>query len=293
MGAFMGTAGIVYTLAQVGRVLGEGTLTTCAFDGLDLLDQMIDEDTLFDLIGGTSGVLAVALAMHDLAADASQRATALAVADSAYCHLAAKLPALNGSQGEETVFSGFAHGVAGVYPYLARFAQLTGDNPPDRDVDSLLAVQDDMFDRSDSDWYTSTQRRQKSHGWCHGAPGILLGLCLLENERTGRDLTHPISMAKERTVQHGFGNNITYCHGDFGNLEILRFCAQVNDDAELRSQVDAASSALFRIYVDEYRHRSDCKHLYSNSLLVGTSGIGFALLRSIEEKRVPPLLWLT
>jgi lantibiotic modifying enzyme len=100
-------------------------------------------------------------------------------------------------------------------------------------------------------------------------------------------------MAKERTVQHGFGNNITYCHGDFGNLEILRFCAQVNDDAELRSQVDAASSALFRIYVDEYRHRSDCKHLYSNSLLVGTSGIGFALLRSIEEKRVPPLLWLT
>lgn len=291
-GAFLGTAGIVYTMAHAGRALGARELTAAALTEMHRLDHLVPQDNLLDLVGGSAGVLAVALAMHDIAGTDDQRSTALALAGSAYEHLRDRFSALNGNPDQETLFSGFAHGVGGVYPYLARYARLADDAAADEDVDALLRVQDGMLDESGQDWYTSTLRVQRSYGWCHGSPGILLGLCLLDRAGTGRDLAGRIKAAAARTLDSGFGNNVTYCHGDFGNLEILRLCAQVTRDAELAAQVRSAEHALFRGYRDRTRRRTDCRHLYANCMMVGTTGIGFALLRSIDPDRVPALLWL-
>ncbi|RCK13066.1 hypothetical protein DT075_02365 [Bacillus licheniformis] len=66
----------------------------------------------------------------------------------------------------------------------------------------------------------SKGREQLSVAWCHGAAGILLSRSILrENGVNDPGLHTDILNALETTVKHGLGNNRSFCHGDFGQLE--------------------------------------------------------------------------
>ncbi|GAA3809952.1 type 2 lanthipeptide synthetase LanM family protein [Streptomyces phyllanthi] len=287
-GAFTGTAGILYGLAHAGLVLDDKAITGAALDGTALLRAELHRNPAVDVIDGMAGVLAIALALHRI--DGDPRALELAVA--AYEGLKNRYPGLD----PDRLSSGFAHGVAGIYPYLADLATVLPDRESElrADVAALFDKQFTMLDESGTDWYTSPDRQRMSYTWCHGSPGILLGLSLLI--RSGAPVParteNQFGIALSRTIENGFGRTLTYCHGDMGNLEILGFACRVSGDPALERELNQAHDRFLDCYTATQENNRYSKYTYSNSLMAGTTSVGYGLLRSLDPDRVPAVLWL-
>jgi type 2 lantibiotic biosynthesis protein LanM len=285
-GFFTGTAGLLWALGHAGRLLDRPDLTAAALAQLPRLHEGVDRDTTYDLIGGAAGILAAALALHRLAGPAD-RPAALAVARHAHRHLAAGHPALAGTPGGP-LFSGFGHGVAGIAPYLAELHRVTGDPAAAADAARLQEARDAL--RTGADWFTSDRRDRVAAAWCHGAPGILLGLVL--TARSGLPVAgDAVRDAVAATVAGGFGNTVTYCHGDPGNLEILGLAAEVTGDAVLARRADAGTRRLVHAWRTTADRNPHSKYAYSSSAMLGSAAVGHGLLRAVAGDEVPPLLW--
>jgi lantibiotic modifying enzyme len=287
-GAFTGTAGILYSLAHAGLALDDRAITRAALDGAALLRAELHRNPAVDVIDGMAGVLAVALALYRIGGES----TALELAVAAYEGFKSRHPGLSPDRSR----SGFAHGVAGIYPYLAELATVLPDRESElsADVAALFDEQLTMLNDTGTDWFTSPTRQRMSYTWCHGSPGILLGLSLLLRSGVpAPECTQELfDIALSRTIEHGFGNTLTYCHGDMGNLEILEFACEVAGDPSLKRELKGAHDRFLDCYVVTQEHNRYSKYTYSNSLMAGTTSVGYGLLRSLDRDRVPAVLWL-
>src|SRR5438094_1579388 len=63
--------------------------------------------------------------------------------------------------------------------------------------------------------------------WCHGAPGIGLARLSTIEQLDDPEVRGEIDAALHTTLNQGFGQNHSLCHGDVGNLELLLRAGQV------------------------------------------------------------------
>ena len=96
----------------------------------------------------------------------------------------------------------------------------------------------------------------------------------------------------ELTVEEGFGHNVSYCHGDLAALEVLALAAEERGDDELAARTAAGFDRLFVDVLERYGERFDTRYAYSTSLMAGTTGIGWAILRQVGAATPPSVLWL-
>ena len=57
--------------------------------------------------------------------------------------------------------------------------------------------------------------------WCHGAPGIGLGLLGALEQLDDAQIREEIDIALNTTIQYSFASNHSLCHGALGNIELL------------------------------------------------------------------------
>jgi len=90
----------------------------------------------------------------------------------------------------------------------------------------------------------------------------------------------------------GFGHNHSLCHGDLGNLELLREAARAWPASSWGKQADrVASNILCSIRTDGWLCGNPLQ-VESPGLMTGLAGIGYGLLRCAEPARVPSVLSL-
>jgi type 2 lantibiotic biosynthesis protein LanM len=295
VGAFTGVAGLLYSLLHGGLALDDHHLVQTALDRVDLIGELVGDDTTFDVIGGAAGALGVALTLGRHARTHEQRTAALAAAQACHRHLASGHPCLrDGERLDAVVHGGFAHGVAGTVPYLLQLAAASGDDRPLDDADRLFAIDLSLYDESARDWYTSTQRDERSYGWCHGAPGLALSrlLALTSGAPGAERYGAHLASALDVLVRAGFGSNATWCHGDLGALAIAALAGRVLGDIQL---VQRARSGYRRLHHDVLRGFTSApsgRYAYSTSLLIGYPGVGYSALRGLCPDEVPSFLWL-
>lgn len=293
-GGMTGMGGTVWALVHSRRLLGDAGLLMGRPRAdadrdvrlLDLLGANVAPAGTPDFTSGLAGTLAVALDVEGAsgAAPATDR-----IARALVEILTTDGFGVRGITGSR--YTGYAHGLAGIAGPLLRWAVQRAD----RGVEALAAEYvGRLLDarRPDGDWPRSLDGDpgESSWAWCHGAPGILLGL--LDVRRVRPDLVHTRIVADlvRLTRERAFGHNPTLCHGDLGSLDVLAMVARHEGDRDLDGFVDRTFHRLVdEEFVDVCRRR-DSKYDFTNSLMVGTAGTGWSLLRRLYPERYPSVL---
>ncbi|HWM91356.1 MAG TPA: type 2 lanthipeptide synthetase LanM family protein [Thermoanaerobaculia bacterium] len=300
-GGFSGWGGVVYTLTHLGLLWEEPELVEEAESFIGPRLSGIEKDEAYDLIGGAAGGIAALLALH------RHRPSALILETALLCgeHLLSKAvfnergtawPPMPGVS--DLPLTGLGHGTAGIAWPLARLAQVSGDERFREAAREAIRYERSWFSSTRGNW-PDLRASGETEGegvfqfaWCHGAPGIGLGRLGLLSCLDDPQMLDEIRAAARSTLAKGFGFNDSLCHGDLGNLELIREAGRLLGDADLTAKADRlAAGILTRIE----QHGPRCGASTTTEipgLLVGLAGIGYGLLRAAYPDRVPSVLLL-
>jgi lantibiotic modifying enzyme len=195
--------------------------------------------------------------------------------------------------------SGFAHGVAGIMHALARALPHVPEDGRAMVTDTLTFLVKhlaEFFDEREQSWFTNVATPTSfATGWCHGAAGIALGLaaCAVALP-TATDVHVARDAAVSATRRNGFGRNLTWCHGDLGNHDVLQHIARTAPPP-VRHDIEQDVSLIECSWLDPGGLASKLadphsRYSHTSSLMVGTSGVLLHLAHRLDGGfRVSPV----
>ncbi|MER5729496.1 type 2 lanthipeptide synthetase LanM family protein [Streptomyces sp. NPDC002138] len=317
-GALHGLSGIVYTVARLAALLGEGggpgggeveggtggstvadPLRACLPDALTALALAVEADPEgpADLADGLAGALAAVVAVHRLTGMPGAAALAAAFADRL---LARAEPRLARPAGHGPAAPGFAHGDAGIGWALLRYAAAAEARGPAAGPGARA----EACARTGAALLRPALDEALNHpadlGWHSGLAGTALaaadalaraGQPVPEAELTwcAALLSDPAE-AGESTEAAEFGD-LSLGHGTLGSLELLSVLAGQGHPRAATALTHRAGQVLGRLECHGHRCGTP-DHVPSPGLLTGLSGIGYALLRLGFPEAVPSVLLL-
>ncbi len=264
-GALSGTESALWAADCYAQCIQDDSLATTS---RRLLRQLcMSAPRALDVMAGDAGLtLLLTHLVGNPVGDTADSMTALAA-------VAARLAEGVLTHREQITLTGYAHGWAGIAAALALAAPLV-ESP---DVDSAAEVALDSLLSSQQPetglWSIGSEHALAGRGWCSGTPGVLLALAQVYS--TGRfddhDLGSTIRFLIDSTKRNCFGGNISLCHGDVGNLWILRHTAAILNDEQLAAEVVRASRRYLRDTLPQALDKPT-RNSISHSLMVGTAG---------------------
>jgi type 2 lantibiotic biosynthesis protein LanM len=296
VGGFLGWGGLLYTYTQLGQLWKRPDLLDGAASCVPPLEALIESDDSFDVLGGSAGAILSLAALHRCMPSAPVVAAARRCGE----HLLAKArPQARGlgwlSRLEPTAaLTGFSHGAAGIACALLEVGALTGEARFREAALGALAHERSLFSEERRNW-PDLRGDQQAHkfktAWCHGSTGIglarLASLRRLDDEEVRRE----IATALEDTRAVGLGRDHSLCHGDLGSLELLLTAREVLGEAA-GDEVERQAAVVLE-GIERHGWLSGVPlGVETPGLMVGLAGIGYALLRLAEPRRVPSVLVL-
>lgn len=277
---FTGMAGILFALATTGRLLEEPEWVGAAQGALPLvLDQMRalpPSELPLDVVSGVAGVMSCVTAIGGPHADGAVATLASLLTDGLR------------EGGHESLLaqSGFAHGVSGLIHALSTaHPRLSGEQQTvvEGALADLTGRLQGFYDQSQGNWFSNAATPQSfSTGWCHGATGIALALSAYSSVSRDDVVLRMRDVAVGNLVRHGFGRNLTWCHGDLGNHDVLSRLASTCDsslsDDVTRIERRWLQPDVFIRKIEDNQSR----YAHTNSLMVGTSGIVLHLVNRLD-----------
>lgn len=305
IGGFSGWGGIIYTLIHLGSLWQQPELIERAESFVELLSPLIEQDTQFDIIGGTAGCLGALLNLYrtrphpkTLAAAIQCGDRLLASAQSMERGCGWLVPGI-GSQ----PLAGFSHGNAGIAWALLQLASVSGEHRFRQVALEAIAYERSIFSPTAFNWpdlrelerAVLTDREASPSfmtAWCHGAPGIGLARLLSLPYLDDAEIRSEIDTALNTTLAKGFGSNHSLCHGDLGNLELLLQASETLDPLQYRSEIERLSAIVLDSIDRDGWLCGIPLEVESPGLMTGLAGIGYGLLRLLEPSQVPSILGL-
>jgi type 2 lantibiotic biosynthesis protein LanM len=306
IGGFGGWGGTIYALTHLSTLWRQPQLVAEAEAVVERLPALIERDRHFDMIGGAAGCISSLLALHHCAPSDRTLAAAVWCGDHLLAH-AQRMPGGLGWISEGVAaepLTGFSHGGAGIAWALLELAAATGDERFRAAGLAAIDYERSLFSAAEGNWpdlRNPEASRLNAGGveasfataWCHGAPGIGLGRLLCLRHLDDAQVRSEIDAALATTLARGFGYNHCLCHGDLGNIELLLQAGVKLEEPRWRAEA-ARVAAIVLESID--RNGWLCGNplgVESPGLMTGLAGIGYALLRLAEPKRVPSVLALS
>ncbi|MFY9824710.1 MAG: type 2 lanthipeptide synthetase LanM family protein, partial [Thermoanaerobaculia bacterium] len=301
LGAFSGWGGIVYTFTHLGLLWEEPGLLDEAAGLASRIVPGIESDEIFDLMAGSAGAVAAVLELHqrrpssgllDIAVRCGERLLAGAVVEERGHGWPP--PANLG----RLPLTGFSHGTAGIAWALARLGHVSGEERFRAAARGALRYERSWFSPRHDNWPDLRESRETAsgraflHAWCHGAPGIGLGRIGILPYLEDPELLAEIRAAVRSTLAEGFGFNQSLCHGDLGNLELVREAGRILGDPGLEDEGRRLAARILTRIEDEGPQCGASVRTEVPGLMTGLAGIGYGLLRAAWPDRVPSVLLL-
>ncbi|MDG7001212.1 MAG: type 2 lantipeptide synthetase LanM, partial [Nitrososphaerota archaeon] len=292
MGGFRGWSSTLYALTHMFGPQEFTGLVDSIDKLLDQIDQSIEADGMYDIVGGSAGTICVLLSNYAL----TRNPRCISLAEKCGKKLLDAAIVQQSGIAWKTIcdvpLSGFAHGTSGIAYSLFRLAAATRNE--EYLVAARKAVEYDRFVYSHdcNNWLDLRPWRVgRDHvAWCHGAPGV--GLSLAAQVRLGfadetchRDLELAFGKTLATTCNsHGI------CHGLFGNIECLISMAENSGRADWEGRARPIILTALKD-IKENGVKYDCNSETLN-LMLGLAGIGLVLLRVADRQHVPSFLML-
>lgn len=285
VGGLTGAGSTAYALSVGHTLLGPGSFALDRSALLRVLGRGVDgPDQSWDLVSGTVGALATALAVDD--------GTGTGTVDAIARRVRAQAPLFDA----DASYTGYAHGAVGAAAVLLRAGARLHD--ADLTAAGSRVLRRVMDTRRETGWPRTfaADDRTAGHAWCHGSTGTLLAAA--EAHAIDADLVSAAELAElsAGVLAEGLGNNPTLCHGDAGTIDVLAYVGAVAPglvvDGRLVSRLApglaaGAASAFVRA-------RSGRRNRYGfvSSLMIGSAGTAWALMRAQRPDLLPSVLGL-
>lgn len=296
-GAFKGISGYFYTLSKFSKILMNEEYDLLISENLCILEEFIEKDNINDIIGGNIGMLSVLLSIYENILDNKLKENIISICYKCFNKLKLNITQDfdNYSINKEILkYSGFSHGVSGLVAYLYKFYKITKDEDVINLFNKLIAYERDEFKNDEIlDWYINNENDELACGWCHGSPGILLSKVILKDlGYTDQYIDKEIDIALRNVLKSGIGNNISYCHGDLGNIDILLYYSKVCKDKKTENLTLQILSSLYQNNLKDGWNNKNKSYSRYKGLLIGLSGIGFFLLNKVSSSSIDHFLWI-
>jgi len=194
---------------------------------------------------------------------------------------------------EGKIFTGFAHGVAGIIYFLSEHVRRTGDNCSkdglQKGIDWLIKTSEINEEENSIEWpYSLDSTSKEWKWWCHGAPGIALSfLRLYELDKLPlyKEIAIKCLNVHPKKIQC---INLSQCHGLTGLGEIYLEAYRVLQQAEWKERAQHISVTLYNLRNEKDNGWvwpvQDPKFITSD-LMTGCSGVVHFYLRLFLEGR--------
>lgn len=296
LSGYHGLVSVLYVMSHMSAVLGDSY-----WDGsvsefiLDWVERRIPFDQHFDFLLGSAGGIPVLLDCFE----EKSRTRGLEIATACGEHLLKNaIEAQEGicwSSEEFPRLGGFAHGTAGIMYSLYRLGEATSNERYLSAAARSLDYDRSLYSESQRSWRCLLDEDHSSRPyWCHGSAGIALSRMLVNEKLSDPTLLRECRIARDHILKHGLGEAHCLCHGDFGNLEVLQRLAVFLDDPELTDRVTQVAAARVSTHLE--RNNWQCgihgRDIQLHSMLGGTLGVAYSLLRLAAPEQVPSILHL-
>ncbi len=304
IGAFNGWGGMIYTLGHLGALWHETELLTEAEAVVATLPSLIDHDEQLDIMGGAAGCIGALLSFYDQLPAKRTLDAAVQCGE----HLIARAQRTQYGigwliPGESRPLAGFAHGGAGIAWALLRLATATRGERFRKTALGAIADERSLFAPEAGNWRdlrAHVESRSSPSGdgdffmtaWCAGAPGIGLARLFALEQLDDAATRGEIDTALKTTLQRGFGQNHSMCHGDLGNIELLVQAGHRLNDSQWRCEADGIAGMIAERVAGTAYVCGTPGGVATPGLMTGLAGIGYGLLRLAEPERVPSVLTL-
>ena len=289
-GVFCGEGSILYALNILYEIYDASKYKLYFDKWLSCMETIISEDCLFDLISGNSGIVLVLINMYKKTGTPTYLQKAIQIAE----QLIEDMVTDKGKVGWKSevvpeVLAGFAHGNSGFIEMFSRLYEVYPQAKYLRVLSRLVEYENSLYSEKNNNWTDlrkfpeEDQNRDQPIAWCHGAAGILLSRLTLYNaiKNSGetalfQQVIKDISLAKNKLIEDGLHAGFCLCHGNMGNLLILKRYAEIFDDKQVRSICDSRFEQILEFLNDQNVLPTE---LYNPGFMTGLSGIAYALLK--------------
>jgi type 2 lantibiotic biosynthesis protein LanM len=288
IGGAVGLGSIVYGLTVAGSLLKDATIVELAGDVAASLTSAIDSDDRLDVIDGAAGA-ALALLAHG---GTTGRRDVLDQAVACGDHLIRRREVVGDGAAWRSPggarLTGFAHGAAGIALALCRLFRASGEPRFGEAARLACRFVEAQFAERFGNYPIAAPAPGGAPGgamfaWCHGAPGIVLGLCreldilsktaiLSQFETALREVPRDAPAQVDHVCCGAFGRveaAITAARA-WGRVDLERAAWQLADDVGRR----AMARGHFRLSGSGVTYR-----VYDPGFFRGLSGIGYQWLR--------------
>lgn len=293
IGPFNGLSGYIYVFSKFYLETHDENMLELVKDGLIRMKQIYHRDTNYDVISGSAGAIKVCISLRKkFQGEVKQLAEEMIqLCSNHLIHNKKKLRDGNVawcSGQNDHIYSGYAHGSCGIEEVLASVYEIYPSDKIRNVLEHSHAFVKKMYVKDKYNWKTVLGKNNYSYAWCHGAPGILysqikqwkiMGCIKGEKESIIKNL--------KKMKQHVLGNNICYCHGDIGNIEMIRCIAKILEDESLKRECECTYQKL-SLKIPKYIKE---RPLLPYGFMLGISGIGYSLLAMLSQD-VPSVLEL-
>jgi type 2 lantibiotic biosynthesis protein LanM len=306
IGAYQGTAGLIYLLTHLAQLWDRPTLLDLAVELTDELIPRISEDRYFDVLMGVSGIIPIMLNLAD-ATDRKGIDVAVQCAQHLLQEATRQGDTLSWPCGRSDLIrgnlTGFSHGGSGVGWALILLGCRLDKQEYIEAGRQGFAYEAIHFDENQRDWYdlrksvmtADSNEPHFANAWCNGAAGI--GLSRIATwavlGKNDEDMLREAYAALNATLRNfdKLGND-SLCHGRAGNAELFLRFSQLRELPYLRMEANVQAQAQWRRFekARTWMCGSTGNDLFAD-LMLGIAGIGMHFLRLAYPERVPsPLL---
>ncbi|EOU1871537.1 type 2 lanthipeptide synthetase LanM family protein [Clostridium perfringens] len=292
-GAFLGIGGIAYALFYFDYSNQTELYTEKICLILDILDSSLNDKKDWDIINN-AGNLGIFISIYTKSKNQILKDKSLDICKKIFEYLNKNKLNINktGICWSEKGYVGYSHGNSGIIAQLYRLYDILKDKKILKLINDALIYERSMFSHENQNWYRCIDENNFTCGWCHGAPGILLSKIQIKNLGYNDSfINNEISVAINKLIHSGFGNDISLCHGDVGNIAILKDASIAMKNTILFNNSIATFKEISSIIL-KLLNKESFKENEHNSFMIGLSGIGYELLRVGNEKEIPNILCL-
>ncbi|RPI21249.1 MAG: type 2 lantipeptide synthetase LanM [Acidobacteria bacterium] len=306
LGAGSGLGGVVYGLATLGRISEDPALLRDAETAATLVTaELIRADRALDIIGGTAGVLLALLALKRSLArmglvphvDLESRLRQCGERLVGSLHSSPSPGTRAWSTLTGRFLTGMSHGAAGIAMALLRLYRELPE-PDSRYVDAALEgirFETVHFDKVEGNWkdFRADQQGRYMTAWCNGAPGIALARTATLEVLDAPEIRADIEAGIQTTLKMTALRLDHLCCGTFGRALVLSEIGNRLGRPELGYRARQMRAATIRRAGASHDFRLFLQlsgKVLHPGFFQGLSGIGYELLRSRSQARLPCVL---
>ncbi|MEO5822274.1 MAG: type 2 lanthipeptide synthetase LanM [Vicinamibacteraceae bacterium] len=299
IGIGSGAASVVYGLTTIGALLGDSTSIDLArMAARSIAPHRIARDTALDIIGGAAGAALGLLAFYKVSHDPDILDLATACGDRLLQTAIAGDQGLSWRSPDGRVYTGFAHGVAGIAYALGRLFDISGERRFGRaSSDGYRYVASRYLDAAQN-WPVLGEPVEGVAGlgpsmvaWCHGAPGVTLAISLGSADTVHPKLLDQLEPSLKTTAGASPHLADHLCCGNMGRCESLFTTGR----RLMRREAVEGSRRLARVVIARARKAGHfCLaangfeyRIFDPGFFRGVSGIGYTLLRLASPSSLP------